>query len=59
MELKSVPLELPEGCNIIIGHSHNTSVTGNSASLDRGVSNMNTTLGFSYTAPAPRPFMFP
>ncbi|MEQ9234540.1 MAG: adenosine-specific kinase [Coleofasciculus sp. E2-BRE-01] len=22
MELKSVPLELPEGCNIIIGHSH-------------------------------------
>ena len=22
MELKSVPVELPEGCNIIIGHSH-------------------------------------
>ncbi|MEQ8956774.1 MAG: adenosine-specific kinase [Coleofasciculus sp. C2-GNP5-27] len=22
MELKSVPIELPEGCNIIIGHSH-------------------------------------
>lgn len=22
MELKSVPVEIPEGCNIIIGHSH-------------------------------------